>query len=204
MERAVDAWLASEAALGRVGHLTLSTEGVAGPPPISCHSASKANLVTGSAADLHAPSDVPPLACPLRNTDPNLMHNRATVKIPTARFGSAFIAIERGVADQHCRARIAKRFEHCAPYAAANSFRGKRGEQGSLGTSSATASREAACRAATRSNRTSSRCSALLPDAAQLGWHGNSRSAKRSSSWVWIALVTGLVMLAIGMVIAAL
>ncbi len=84
VQRAIGEWLQSEAACGRVSPMVVTAARPSGHDlSDSRHRGpSKANLVSGSAADLHTlPPDSPQFPNGLQDTDPNLQ--RATVKIPS-------------------------------------------------------------------------------------------------------------------------
>ncbi len=80
VQRALVTWLDSETALGHVRSSTLVTA-ARGSSTSRRPGKSKANLVSGSASDLHQlPPVSPQLSSPLQDTDPNL--NRVTAKVP--------------------------------------------------------------------------------------------------------------------------
>jgi eukaryotic-like serine/threonine-protein kinase len=86
VEQALAAWLAGEAAFGRVPRgLHLARAGSLANLDTRIRGRSHTDLVSGSASDLREPPPEPPtgtrdLFSPLQDTDPNL--HRATIKIP--------------------------------------------------------------------------------------------------------------------------
>jgi len=84
VSQALHDWLASEAAIGKIvpSAAAGAVHATAGPGKYRELPKSRANLVSGSAIDLHSASgELPRLSSPLGDTDPNL--HRATVKIPS-------------------------------------------------------------------------------------------------------------------------